>query len=125
MTKIFTFDVFDTTLTRLVGSPPAVFLLLGKRLSIVPLISISPEAFARARADAEKQSYRNNGVAKTTLKSIYAELRASLRLTEEEAERIMKAECELEAELLRAVPSVETRIKEARAADAKVVFLSD
>src|ERR1051325_3279122 len=125
MVKTSWFDVFDTSLTRSVGSPAAVFLLLGKRVSALSLVSLTPEAFARARIAAEQQSYKNLGVAKTTLASIYTELGAALRLTEEQSRRIMRAECDLEAELLRKVPPIQSRIEAARAREGKVTFVSD
>ena len=125
ITKIASFDVFDTVLTRAVGCPTTIFLLLGRRLINLSLISITPEAFARARIEAERRAYRNLGVAKTTLKQIYSELGMSLRLREEECARIMDLECQLEAALLQGVPETQSRILAARAKDERIIFLSD
>ena len=43
------FDVYDTVVTRAVGSPPSVFLLLGRYLARQGCHLLSAEAFARAR----------------------------------------------------------------------------
>jgi FMN phosphatase YigB (HAD superfamily) len=125
MTIIASFDVFDTVLTRAVGSPSAVFLLLGRRLKALSLIECTAEAFARARGAAELRAYKNVGVANTTLVHIYAELSTSLWLEKARCDQIMKMECELEAELLRLVPDGQRLIREARAKGQRVAFLSD
>jgi FMN phosphatase YigB (HAD superfamily) len=125
MKEIASFDVFDTVLTRAVGSPGSVFILLGRQLMNLSLISLTPQAFAHARIEAEKRAYKNFGVAKTTLKRIYSELGMSLGLSEEQCIRIMDLECELEADLFRVVPEAKRRILTARGEDQRIIFLSD
>ncbi len=124
MFHVACFDVFDTVLTRAVGSPETVFLLLGRRLYQESLIACTPEAFARARLDAESRAHRNVG-ARCTIDSIYGELKSALRLTEVECERLRKLECSVEEEIMRPVPGAFERIEQARALGQRVVFLSD
>jgi FMN phosphatase YigB (HAD superfamily) len=117
-------DVFDTMLVRIVGAPSAVFLILGKRLQARGLIRCSPEAFARARIEANRRARRNAGRG-VGLADIYHELQFSMDLSDAEREAIRAEELTLEAELLRPVPGAAERLAEARAAGQAVAFLSD
>jgi FMN phosphatase YigB (HAD superfamily) len=89
------------------------------------IVEVTPEAFARARIAAEQRAYVNLGVARTTLKDIYAELSLALHLSGEQCARIMNLECELEGDLLRVVPETRHRISSARSKDHQITFLSD
>lgn len=120
---IASFDVFDTTLTRVVGSPESAFLLLGKRLTNLALIDCSPEVFARHRIKAEQRALSNRN--EVTLAQIYAELAKGLDLTIVESERLMEIECQLQASLLRPVVTVKNDIQAARTLGQRVVFISD
>jgi hypothetical protein len=61
MNKLASFDVFDTVLTRVVGSPRTLFLLLGKRLAGLSIIDCTPETFTRARINAERYALKKSG----------------------------------------------------------------
>jgi FMN phosphatase YigB (HAD superfamily) len=122
--KIASFDVFDTVLTRIVGDPKAIFLLLGKKLFRLSLVACTPEAFARARIKAEPRAFNNIGE-KCTLHHIYAEMAIALRLTDEQQEKIMQLELELESEFMRPVPIARKIIKSVRERHDRVAFLSD
>lgn len=124
MQRVASFDVFDTVLTRAVGSPESVFLLLGRRLIMSSQVTCSPEAFAIARVEAERRAYHNTGDA-CTLATIYDELASALQLSEPERQRLADEECATEAALIRVVPSVLARIQQARALGQRVVFVSD
>jgi FMN phosphatase YigB (HAD superfamily) len=124
MSRVSCYDVFDTVLTRAIGSPTTVFLLLGRRLASMSLIPCTSEAFARARVAAERRA-RQNGGEEVTLGEIYRELGASLELSGELAERIMRLECELEQALICEVPGVRQRIEEARNQGQRVIYVSD
>ncbi|GAB1539383.1 hypothetical protein NUACC21_20490 [Scytonema sp. NUACC21] len=122
--QISSFDVFDTVLTRVVGAPRAIFLLLGKQLASQSLISCTPEAFAHARIKAEHRTYGNVGE-KCSLYQIYIELAIALRLTDEQRDKMMHLECVLESELIRPVPMAKKLIQAARDQGKRVVFVSD
>ena len=53
------FDVFDTVLTRIVGLPVSVFVVLGKKLTDKSMLSVSPVEFARQRVEAEARARHN------------------------------------------------------------------
>jgi FMN phosphatase YigB (HAD superfamily) len=127
MTIVASFDVFDTVLTRAVGSPEAVFLTLGRRLLQAGLIAVTPQAFAHARIEAERRAYKNAGrtTGECTLDAIYAELGAALRLNHSQEQDLLERECSLEAELIRVIPDASERVDRARSLGQKVVYLSD
>jgi predicted HAD superfamily hydrolase len=118
-------DVFDTTLTRLMGDPATLFLLLGRKLMQENVLTHSAEAFARARLAAERRCRENLLHEDVTLEEIYVELGGALRLSEVQRQRIMKEELYLEQHLLRPVPRTVDLLQEARNRGLSVSFVSD
>ncbi|NEU75590.1 hypothetical protein PI95_024285 [Hassallia byssoidea VB512170] len=127
MTKIASFDVFDTVLTRAFGSPQSGAILLGKKVHDLSLSQYTPEAFARARIDAEVRAFRNAGGidSKVNLHQIYAELANALGLNEKQRDELMNLELELEAKLIRPVPLAKELVQAARDRHQRIIFLSD
>ncbi|MGK7875548.1 MAG: HAD family hydrolase [Xenococcaceae cyanobacterium] len=124
MIEINSFDVFDTVVTRVTGSPTTAFLLLGKQLLGLSEISCTPETFARLRIAAERLALKNIGES-TTLHHIYEELGSSLGLTVTERNQLMVRELALQSELIRFVPCVKEHIKALRHQGQQVIFVSD
>lgn len=122
--SVASFDVFDTVLTRAIGAPEDVFLLLGCSLAQDGAISCSPEVYHQARVDAESRAYEHTGPS-CTLDTIYRNLSAALQLSPQQAWRIQEAELALEETLIQPVPGAAGRIAKARGAGQRVVFLSD
>ena len=100
---LISFDVFDTLLTRAVGSPSSLFILLGRMPEVQGITRCTPEEFARIRIDAERRARPDLGEA--TLERIYLELSASLSLEPQQAKELLQAELQLEHRLSRSVPS--------------------
>lgn len=124
MRRVASFDVFDTVLTRAVGDPQSVFLLLGLRLG--GTLGCSPEAFARARLAADRHAYAKTGRdGRVTLSAIHAELGLLLGLDEPAQAALAAAEMDLERELLRPVPAAAALVGAARIRGERVVYLSD
>jgi FMN phosphatase YigB (HAD superfamily) len=122
--KITSFDVFDTVLTRIIGDPKVIFLLLGKKLVTQSLVACTPEAFAHARIKAEPRAFKNIGE-KYTLHHIYTELAISLLITAERQEKIMQLELELESKFLHPIPITREIIETTRNRGDRVAFVSD
>jgi FMN phosphatase YigB (HAD superfamily) len=122
--QISSFDVFDTVLTRVVGDPCAIFLLLGKELVSQCLIDCTSETFATARIRADVRASGNIGE-KYSLLDIYSELAISLQLTKDIKEEIMSLELSLESKLIRPIASTKRYIQTARDKGNCIVFLSD
>ncbi|RZM75685.1 HAD family hydrolase [Leptolyngbya iicbica] len=127
MVKIASFDVFDTVLTRTVGSPESSFLLLGKKLQQLSLIDCSAEAFARIRQAAEQRAFDNAGGldSNVTLEQIYREVGVVLRLPASHCNQLMAVEEQLEAALLQPIPACRAKLQAARDRGEKILFLSD
>ena len=122
---ILSLDVFDTALTRLTGDPPALFLILGRKLEQSKLSKTSAEVFARARFAAERRTRENLGHEDITLAEIYLELGIALRLCEAARLRIMEQELALERLLVRPVPRTLALVQYARKCGIAVAFVSD
>lgn len=124
-TSLACFDVFDTVLTRYVGSPEAVFLLLGQRLDARRSGALhSAEAFAHARTQAEKVAFANKGHA-STLEDIYRELTTATGWSAREEQEIMQAELDISEEVIRVSPLAHAAVEAAREAGDRVIFISD
>lgn len=125
MPTLVSFDVFDTVLTRLIGAPASLFLLLGRRALTRSIIHCSPEVFFQARLDGERRARRNSTRAEVTLGGIYEEVSWGLGLSRLATEHLIQLELDLERELSRPVPHARDKIAEQRKAGSKVAFLSD
>lgn len=123
--KVSSFDVFDTLLTRRVGSPSAVFLLLGNYLWKQKIIKYSPEVFAHARVNAETVAVNKPNLPIVNLVQIYKELQYMLKISPETRDIIYNLEYELESKLLAAVPGAKEVVQKAVSDGEKVVLISD
>jgi FMN phosphatase YigB (HAD superfamily) len=121
---LLSLDVFDTALTRVIGTPASLFLILGKRVTAAGMVRCSAEAFSRARIEANRRARANAGRG-VGLADIYDELQYALHLTDAERNGIRAEELALEEELLRPVPGAVERLAQARASGLAVAFLSD
>src|SRR5258706_10517325 len=125
MKSLASFDVFDTALTRLVGTPSSVFLVLGRRLSRSGLISCSAEAFARARATAQKQARLHQPSGEISLADIYRQLGLALGFDAQQQITLADEEQRLEADLIRPVPAARGWLATARQNGHSIRFVSD
>jgi FMN phosphatase YigB (HAD superfamily) len=127
MNRASSFDVFDTILTRQIGSPEAAFLLLGNQLQKRSLIACTAEAFARIRSTAEHRAFENAGGLDScvNLDKIYEEVGFVLRLTVEERRQLLEIELSLEEFLLEPVPAALEILDQARKRGDRILFLSD
>jgi predicted HAD superfamily hydrolase len=118
---IMSFDVFDTLLTRAVGAPSSLFLLLGRLPEVTRMTNCTPEEFARLRIEAERRA--RSGRREITLHDIYSELGAGLGLPAAQRQQLADCELALERRLSRALPKATSLLK-AHGADRRVA-LSD
>ncbi|MCU0570967.1 MAG: hypothetical protein MUF49_30920 [Oculatellaceae cyanobacterium Prado106] len=127
MTKVASFDVFDTVLTRSVGSPAASFLLLGRKLHQLGSLPCTPEAFARIRAQAEARAFENAGGldSSVSLHSIYAEVGFTLRIPEASWKVWLNHELQMEFDILRVVPEAQAMLNYCRQQGQRILFISD
>lgn len=122
----FTFDVFDTVLTRTVGNPTALFGQLGTRMRDEGLTTCDPMIVADARARAE--SWLSNRLGRgPRLIEVHREVARCLGLPEKVSERSYDIELDIERTASRLVPSAAEQIQSARERTdgGRVGFVSD
>lgn len=94
------FDVFDTLVRREYTVPDYAKLLLGKELAESKLVS-SPQAFVALRNEAEFQLRQRSGFqGDVGIQAIYTEIGVQLNITEDDAQRLMQREFELDLGML-------------------------
>lgn len=119
------FDVFDTLITRTVGQPTSLFLLLGRQLLADGQTTLPPAEFARHRAEAERVAAARDGGVEATLAEIYIQLGRTLGLTGEISSRWAEHEMDLEERCLRSAPGAAAVVAQARAESPRLLFISD
>jgi predicted HAD superfamily hydrolase len=122
---VHSFDVFDTVVTRRVGSPIGAFLWLGRRLKEAGLCSYAPRTFAELRIQAERRAQQSVHKGGPTLEEIYRELLRDLGWNQAKAEQAMRLELKVETELLTPVPVMKELVEKSRAYRARIVYVSD
>jgi FMN phosphatase YigB (HAD superfamily) len=125
MVRVACFDVFDTVLTRAIGSPHSVFLLVGESLRQEGLIECTPEVFARLRIAAESTARHSAAAGEVSLDDIYRNLSQSLGLDSGRTRVAAERECQWEKRLARPVTRTLELIGKERAAGSQIVFASD
>jgi len=125
VTRVASFDVFDTVLTRLLGGPRQVFVETGRRLAQAGVVTIDAEAFAAARERAVADLTPDVAV-HPTLERIDDELASRLGLPAASVTALLATELDVERDVCRAVPGAVERVARARWRTGRgVVFLSD
>lgn len=124
--ELITFDVFDTVLTNVLDHPEAVYFQVGRRLSQQGLITVTPEAFARARAMAERRIRAVSDPKRdVTLVQIYEELSRSNAWVRDQVQEMMACEMSVERQASLPVPGVESVLDWIRSEIGRIVFVSD
>ncbi|PZU94892.1 MAG: hypothetical protein DCE90_13805 [Pseudanabaena sp.] len=127
MTQLFSFDIFDTLLTRLVIEPTDIFEICGDRAMRYGWINCSAIAFKEVRVNAERRSRLFCKGGEANLDEIYREVANTLEVEQDVSDKLQQLELEVETEYLVAVPKAYPMIEKARKASnsANVIFLSD
>lgn len=127
--SVYSFDVFDTCISRTYEKPSDLFYHLG--LMIAPK-NTSPEknhtfanSFLIARIDAEIKANRMHGKKRSChIHEIYSLLTLLPQCTHSKFE-IMRLELELEEQSLYAIQSTREIIDKLRASNKRIIFISD
>ncbi len=115
----YSFDVFDTALTRTVARPRDLFRLLGER------VSTNAEAWMHLRIRSEQEAHRRSSREEVSLEEIYQIVASAMRWTEEQTRQAIAAEQELEAASIRPVPEIQERVARLHRDGQRVLFISD
>ena len=129
---LYSYDVFDTVITRTTATPKGIFALMRERLLKDETYADIPRDirlnFYELRVGAERFARANYvlpGRAEIYLKDIYRAMNVGGELTEEDIRLLMELEEETEVENTVAVPSVTAEILEHLHRSDQVVFISD
>jgi FMN phosphatase YigB (HAD superfamily) len=125
LASMWTFDVFDTAITRLVHRPDHLHWLVGRHLKATGLVDIDPNEWRLVRLAAETQARRDNGGDEITLNQVYAIIGRRLSVDAAVATRAMTIEREFEHELVRPVAATRARVSQLRAAGRQTSFITD
>ena len=124
-TTLRTFDVFDTVITRLVGSPTAAFYFVARVCREQGLWMRTERQFVAARQDAESRERSHLAGTEVTLAGIYRQLAFAQGLSQTLVEEFASIEIAIEQRLLRAIPGTMRTLAACRAAGHDVQFISD
>ncbi len=129
--RVLSVDVFDTLLWRRVPAPADVFVVLGAVLAAEGKLAdgVSPAAFAELRRGAERAAREKaeaaTGYREIRFPDIYAQLPDSLFAAGFGLSDRIAAELACESRMVVADDEVITLIAAAKAADARVILVSD
>lgn len=126
--RIYSFDVFDTCLTRIFAQPTDLFFEWERRVltfgKIKEKIS-SKTSLALCRIRAEKKARKNKNREDICFADIYQYM-GSLELSDDDLSFLMKSEMELEEESLVPIPEILQKIEEIRKKNnAPILFISN
>lgn len=129
---LYSFDIFDTIITRVTATPQGVFALMQERLindekyKVLPRHICSNFYLLRTYAETlAHYQYMRNGVQEVTLPQIYSALALNCKLSAEQLELLMLLEVETELECVCPIEKNIEIIKELLADNQRVVLISD
>ncbi len=125
MKKAFSFDVFDTLLTRKVASPTSLFHILGDRAVCAGVFSGSGSLFRDLRVAAEEEARMSIPGREASLEDIYRVVISKLGLSMNAGNALAQMELDLEAELIIPVPAAHEMVRAARRRNSEIIFISD
>ena len=121
----YSFDVFDTVLTRVWAKPTDLFWELGHQLRQQQFIDLSPDEWLKLRVHAEGTARTQNPTNEILLQDIYEQLGKVLHWSEEIAAQAMEFEIQLERSSLCPIPANQRKIQALHEQNRSVTFLSD
>ena len=121
----YSYDVFDTVLTRLYFKPTDLFYLVARELNDKHLIKETDDMWVLYRTKAERQSLLGLSSEETTLENIYEYLSGTFNWSEAEKQQAMQIELDHEMNCLRSIAVSEQQIKTLRSKGFNITFLSD
>ncbi len=123
MDRIYSFDVFDTLITRTVASPKDIFLITANRADARWGLKIQPILFAEERVKAEK--YFLDQQVHPTIDHIYDRLGKTLGLHNDVSEAIKKLELEIEFEHFKSIEGNVKLLNDFREKGNTIIYVSD
>ena len=129
---LYSFDVFDTVITRITATPQGIFALMQERMSREGRFASLPELirtnFCLLRTYAESLAhlqYTHDGIQEVTLDQIYKALTLNARLSMEQLEMLQALEIDTELQCVCPIEENIKRIEALLAQGERVVLISD
>jgi FMN phosphatase YigB (HAD superfamily) len=122
--NLYSFDVFDTVITRLLYRSTDVFLPVGNDLAKFGLIS-NVEDWARLRAQVEIDTRRSSRQPEITMDEIYLAVSARCGWNTEQSKKAKAIELQWERRLTRPIVPVRMMIKRLTEVGTRFIFISD
>ncbi len=125
---IYSFDIFDTALTRAVASPADVFSLMQEKVKRENFPGF-PEhlycSFRSVRQNAERIARWHRRKEDVGMKDIYETMAQIYHVSSAVSYRLVELELETEAFLIRPIEVVCERVRRLISSGEKVIFISD
>lgn len=125
VTKIYSFDVFETCIVRVWAKPSDLFWELGEQLRQEKLIEISADSWQQMRIKAESAARDASKTGEVSVEQIYQQLARLLGWSTTQTEQAMHKEIALELASLRPVPAIQKRIQALQQANERLIYMSD
>ena len=122
MSKLFSFDIFDTCITRKCGTPDNFFDILSEKVFCEKVNESVKHEFILARKSAEQKAY--NIKKRATIYDIYNQL-SFYHPQLLPKQQLVKAEIELERNVIIPVYKIKEQIKALHDSHQRVIFISD
>ncbi len=125
---LYSFDVFDTLITRTTASPEGIFLLMQyymKNQDAYDGMWRFAEHFPFLRIEAEKNARRFHPQTEISIKDIYDAMGQSISLSQEEKNDLAALEERCELACAAGIKSGIDQVKQLRAEQKKVILISD
>ena len=128
MVQIYSFDIFDTLITRKTATAAGIFLIIQYQLrkagrNDYPVNLI--EDFYQIRIDAENEARQKSEFEETTFDDIYKEIQLRFKLTPAQIETLKKLEINTELEYSIGIQRNISRVIHLLESGKQVIFLSD
>ena len=127
--EVYSFDIFDTIVTRKVAEPTAIFLLVQKKIEKYDLPDFVKNNFAKLRQETEyycqKREFIIHNKYDCTLDEIYHFLEKNYQLEKEVVELIKQTEIQEEIDNILPIESNIKKIKDLISQEKKVILISD
>lgn len=127
---LYSYDIFDTVLTRRTANPHGIFAIMQDKLksSKDDIPTEVRENFYELRIQGERlarYSYCKGNCEEITLAQIYQTMNTTRMLTDSMVEELIGLECETEIENIIPVPVIVKKIQEHLKKKEDVIFISD
>jgi len=124
---IYSFDVFDTVVTRVVAHPTDIFLMIAQRIKQegLGLADGFADDFMKIRMKCESEARKTNPGKEIKYVDIYARMAVDYELAEETCDKISAIELDIESSALTPIAWTIEKVAELRDKGNRIIFVSD